>query len=87
VLTLKQLTIYDYEKKYQPRFQAYLGYVGKNNANEVKMLDFINWISKHVLIFKNLKGMHDDERLNDKTHKEFTEYLKGVAKNESTKTI
>lgn len=70
---MKQLTLFD-DTEYQPRFQAFLDYMGAADHTEVNTREFIAWCSGHADQFKRGKGI---TRLHG-YHEEFTDYLKEV---------
>lgn len=70
---MEQLNLF--EPTYQPRFQAYLNHVGKTHVDDIKIWEFMSWISKQRLLFATINELPDDQPLNVKMHKEFTEYL------------
>jgi hypothetical protein len=56
---------------YQQRFQAYLNYMNADSHEEIKMYEFIVWVSGHAEAFKrkyNTNTLHGRQS-------EFTEYL------------
>lgn len=67
---MKQLELFTDE--YQPRFQAFLKYKNAVSHTEVKMYEFIVWVSGHVADFKRIKSI---EILHDNIQDEFTDYL------------
>lgn len=77
---MQQLTLFDQQDEYQPRFQAYLDYSGKSNPSELKHMEFRIWISKHHSDFKAQKGMREFQPLSKNQQNEFTEYLFKMAK-------
>lgn len=65
-----QLTLFD--EHYQPRFQAYLDHMNATHKSEVKMHDYIVWISGLAEDFKRLHGIHTLHGRQD----EFTDYVR-----------
>ena len=66
---MTQLTLFD--EHYQPRFQAYLDHMGATHKSEVKMHDYIVWISRLAYDFKRLHGIRTLHGRQD----EFTKYV------------
>lgn len=72
---MEQLNLFTND--YQPRFHAYLNHVGKDSVDQVKIHEFIIWISEKWREFDRMQGKTDTGRTKEEQER-FTEYLGGI---------
>lgn len=66
--------------RYQPHFQAYLDYMGKQDKSEVDIWQFQKWIAENRAVFKKKIDKKDHDGFNPNELKQFTAYLRGISK-------
>lgn len=67
----------------QPRFQAYCKANGLRDGSTYHTYEFIRWIQKRLMEFRNKFGIHEDVPLDMvKEQERFTEYISNYAKGE-----
>ena len=72
--------MFDEPKEYQPRFQAYLNYMGKTHHGEVDNGHFMAWIGRNIREFRKQNKIKAFQPLSEQQNEEFTKYLFEVKK-------
>lgn len=62
-------------KKYQPRFQAFVNYMRLKEGDTIPNYKYITFIQSHVSKFLLSKGLKKDHHLTEDLQDEFTQYL------------
>lgn len=68
--------------QYQPRFRAYLRFLGAKEGDTVKLYEYIIWVTRKCDEYKRMHGL---KCLSERDHEKFTEWLdvditKGIRK-------
>jgi hypothetical protein len=70
--------------EYQPRFRAWLRSLDAKTGDDVKMYEYIIWVTRKFTEFKKAEGV---TFLNTEGHRKFTEWLFEEADRECTRTV